>query len=480
MKDCILLRYGEVGLKSKRTRVYFEKKYIEAIKQALERNNLEYESVVNLGGRFILYLEDPKSAIGVLKSVPGIQSLSEAKSFEFKKKEEIVKKITLFFKEKVVNKKFYVTIKRVGKHEFGSMEVTREIGEILLPYSNGVSASNPEVIVSVEIRNNNCSFFTSIQEGMGGLPSGTAGKVLCLFSGGIDSPVAAYEMIRRGCYVDFLFVNIVDKNLFGQVANIYNYIINKYCFIHKPKMFVVDGKEIVNKIKKEVPDNLRQIAYKIALYKISEEILKKTDYDGIVTGESISQKSSQTLKSLSFIQEYSNIFILRPLLSADKKDIMHTAAKIGTLSSSEKIKEYCSLSEGPVTTAPILKNKKDIPDFTELVRETIKSVKIFTGLIEVEEKDTIKLEHKQVISVDVRNTSVQKNNPIEADWKIDIEKYEQNKDYMNSFEKDKSYLLICKFGVCSETIASELRKKGVNALGISLKNYLKLKELKKI
>ncbi|MBU1854992.1 MAG: hypothetical protein KKF89_04695, partial [Nanoarchaeota archaeon] len=354
---------------------------------------------------------------------------------------------------------------------FNSMELASELGSALYKFSLGVNLKNPDIIINLEIRNKDCFFYTKNFQGVGGLPPAISDKVLCLFSGGIDSPVAAFELIKRGCKVDFLFVNLVNNQVLNDVLRIYNFLIKRFCFGYKPKMFVVDGKKLVKLIKKETPDSLKQIAFKIVLYKISELIVRKKDYLAFATGESLSQKSSQTLKSLLFIENSVSTPVLRPLLCLDKIEITNIARKIGTLSSSEKIKEFCNLTTCPVSTSPREEDIQKIPCFDFEINKAVEDFYINKGIanmLPVVEKKISKT--KKLVFVDVRSEALQKRNPLKVDLNIPYAKLSENIDI---FKKDKEYLLICEFGVLSEDAASELRKKGFKAESIDINAFQK-------
>ncbi|MFH1588953.1 MAG: THUMP domain-containing protein [archaeon] len=467
MKDCILLRYGEIGLKSKKTRAHFEIAYIKSIKDALRRNYFSDLKIDNLGGRFVVYCEP--EAVSILERVAGIQSLSPAKQFMFKSKTDLLKQVEKIGSSLVKGKTFAVKIKRIGKHEFNSLDLAKEAGSVLYDYSKGVDLTTPEVKIFLEIRDKECFFYTSIIDGVGGMPLNKNDKVLCLFSGGIDSPVAAFQMIKRGCNVDFLFVNLVGEEVLSDVSKIYNFLITKYAFGYSPKIFVIDAKPLVTKLKSKVPDSLRQIALKIVLYKIGEQIADKNGHLFLSGGESLSQKSSQTLKSLLFIGKQVFIPMLRPLLTLDKIEIIKIAQKLGTMSMSEKIKEFCNLSEGPVTTTPREEDIEKIPSFEKEIKDAVSKVSVTRGVLLVDELKPVKLS-KNVISVDIRELVVQKKNPLKTKLSVP---YTEIFSRVNEFKKDSSYLFVCEFGVRSESVASELRNKGVKAAGISISNYLK-------
>src|SRR3989344_5377513 len=459
MNNCILLRYGEIGLKSPGARIYLEKLYQKSIKEALRRNQIRAFKIKNLGGRFIIFSEDSiEDIISILKIVPGIQSLSPAISFGFKDKKELLKKIKSLAVKEVKDKTFAVRVKRVGEHDFTSQELEKEAGSVLYDASAGVDLTAPQTIIHLEIRNKEAYLYTKTKEGIGGLPATSSGLVLALFSGGIDSPVAAFQMFKRGCAVDFIYINPIEEKSFNDVAKIYNYLISQYAYNYRPKFYLVDGRAIVKKIKEQVPDSLRQIALKIAFYQISEKISEV-----LVTGESLSQKSSQTLASLKLISSQSKALILRPLIGMDKLEITQLAQKIGTLASSEQVKELCNLAQGSVKTSPKEKDLLQLPELTDLIEKAVKEVKTYSGFIET--KADIPPELKNPLIVDIRPTK-EKINGV----KIKLP-YPEIMAHLDEFKKDKEYLIVCDFGVQSENVAFALRRKGIKAQGISLKNY---------
>ncbi|MBU0460120.1 MAG: tRNA 4-thiouridine(8) synthase ThiI [Nanoarchaeota archaeon] len=457
--NCILLRYGEIGLKSKNTRIRFEKLYTKAIKEALNRNGIKNTTIKNLGGRFVINTKE--NIINILNKVPGIQSISPATHFSFKDKTNLLKKIKKLASEKVKGKTFAVRIKRIGQHNFTSYQLEKEAGSELYAASNGVNLTNPEITINLEIRDKEAYLFTETIDCLGGLPPTSSGKILTLFSGGIDSPVAAYQMLKRGCAVDFLFINLIEEKSFNDVAKIYNYLISQYAYNYQPKFYLIDGQEIVKEIKDKVSSNLRQIALKIVFYQIGEKFS-----DILATGEAISQKSSQTLPSLKVISSQTNALVIRPLIGMDKLDITKISREIGTLASSEKIKELCNLADGSVKTAPKESDLAKIPSFTQLIDQAVKEVHIYEGIIETEDEVLPKLNNPLVVDIRPNKEKI-KNTKIKIP-------YPEIMAHLDQFKKSKQYLIICDFGVQSDNLAFALRRKGIKAIGISLKHYLKL------
>ncbi|HLD00639.1 MAG TPA: THUMP domain-containing protein [Candidatus Nanoarchaeia archaeon] len=480
--DCIILRYAEIGLKSKRTKGFFEKKYLQAIKEALNRKKIEFSEIKNYGGRFVV-LTPNEDAVYVLRNVPGIESLSPAISGKFQDQEDLITKIKPLAEPLVKGKTFGVRVKKIGNHPFTSLEISAKIADLIYGGSAGVNLTSPEVAIYIELRDKDFFVYTQTLKGIGGLSSASTGKVLVLFSGGIDSPVAAHSMLKRGCKCDFLLVNFSGDKNFSQVAKVYNFLINEYAFNYTPKFYLINGQEIIEQIQQNVPDRLKQIALKINLYRLASEIAQEEGQEAIVTGEALSQKSSQTVQSLAVISSQTTQLMLRPLLGMNKTEIVELARKIGTLAASEKVKEYCNLSSGPVNTSPKMSDIEKIPVQPELIRRAVKEKKYFNGLIKIElEPDLIPEElacqitgkkpkpEIEFTTVDIRPKNLQELSPL----KMDISKpYPFILEEIDEFDKNKTYLIICDYGVRSEEVAYQLRKKGVKAAGITLNSYFK-------
>lgn len=466
MGNCVILRYGEIGLKSARKRVVFERFYIDALKEALDRNGFKDYLIRNLGGRFTIEHELAENIVNIVKNVPGVQSVSPSFKLEFSSKEDLIMKIKGNARSLVEGKTFRIVVKRTGNHDFSSMDLARDIGSSLYEFSKGVKMDKPDVEISIEVRKDEAYIYTKSIEAIGGLPPRSAGKFLCLFSGGIDSPVAAYKIIKRGAKADFLFINLVGEKALYDVAQIYNYLCSQYVFGYEPKLFVVDGREIVAKIKDEVNDNLRQIALKIFFYKMAEKIADMNHHWAIVTGETLSQKSSQTVESLSVIQSQVKALVLRPLITYDKIEIMKIARKIGTMGASEKITEYCNLSEGPVSTAPSMLVLKKIPSFDEEIKKAVETMYTYKGIAEVsptEEKDICDMKDAKIVYI-----SNKMQNDIDADMSYS---YPDILNHIDSLDHKEKYLFVCDHGITSESVAFLLRKKGISAKGMSLKEF---------
>lgn len=467
--NCILIRYGEMGLKSKKKKPFFEKKLVTAFKHAFRINGITEFRVQNFLSRFIIHTDHIDEVSNVLKRIPGVQSFSPAYNFGFESLDDIVNELKPLLEPLVAGKTYCVKCKRVGNHPFSSMDASAKLGGELNDVSAGVEFKTPDIRIDLEIRDKFCYVFVGKIDGIGGLPPGTGGRALCLFSGGIDSPVAAFEMLKRGCIVDFMLINLTGDKNYHDVANVYNYLASRFCFGYIPRFYIVEGKDIISLISEKVPDTLRQIALKIAFYHVGAEAINVLGHNALITGEALAQKSTQTLESLSFIQRHSpGIFVLRPLIGMDKLEIFVIADKIGTLRASEKVKEYCNLAAGRVTTAPIEEHIKKIPSFIDISKDVVSKLSKHEGFVEFDRVESRDLKLNNPSIIDIRSLAQKESLPIESDyWWPFPSVY----DHYTELDKEKEYIIVCPFGVLAEDVAYTLEQKHFKAVGMSYLEY---------
>ena len=347
----ILVRLGEITLKSSKSRKRFMKILIRNIREAIKSEGIENFSIINMWSRLLIKLPRVDDLPEALIRVFGIVSLSPVYVISFKNLDDILDAGEAFFKEYVRDRVFAVRARRTGSHNFSSMDIAKELGSRLYKYSGGVDLNNPDVEVYVEVRDDKCFFFKEIIRGYGGLPIGTEGKVVSLLSGGFDSAVASWYALKRGAEVYYLLLNLDGDPYLQNVLRVVKVLADRWSYGYEPKMYVVPGKDIVVEILTTREDYWNVILKRI-LYRLGEMLAKDVDADSIITGESLGQVSSQTLKNLRVSQEVINIPVNRPLFGMDKEEIIRLSRVIGTYEYSAKVWEYCALvPEKPILNA---------------------------------------------------------------------------------------------------------------------------------
>ncbi|WP_291767659.1 tRNA uracil 4-sulfurtransferase ThiI [Caldivirga sp. UBA161] len=346
LNPIVLVRYGEIGVKSNRVRARLENLLIRNIQESLSRGGVLNYSISKARGRILVTVpkEDLIKAALMAARIFGVVSTSPAYSLNFSNINEIVIAAYELWRSRVNGRKFAVRVSRTGNHPFTSIDVAKRVGAVLYPFSNGVDLDNPEVELYVEIRDDYAFLFDEVIDGPGGLPLGSqGGKVLALVSGGFDSPVAYWLMSRRGALVDALFCSLAPPVDVMGFIRVIRHLYEHWVFGYDPVIMITDCTQLVEAMRSSVNSHLMNTVFKKFLYKLAESIAVEDNYMGIVTGESLGQVSSQTLSNLYSASIGISVPIFRPLIGMDKDDIIKLAKRIGTYEESAKMIEPCSV-----------------------------------------------------------------------------------------------------------------------------------------
>ena len=366
--NLIIARYGEIGLKSPKIRSRFEKKLVKNIKATfdckVDRNQ----------GRIYIFPNDFDEGIEKLNRVFGIVSYSPAISTH-STYEEIDETLSRYTQDLICeglideNTKFAIKCRRVGTHDFTSQEMAAHCGGVvrnvvLAP----VDLTNPDLTIFVEIRDDDAYIFHEKIRGPGGLPLGTQGKVVVLLSSGIDSPVAAYLMMKRGCEVVALHCNN-DPFSGPKVTENFNLLVDQLNIYAKGtpiKKRVIDYGEYLTVAKQKAPEKMTCVLCKSGMYKIAEKLAVKLGADAIVDGSSVGQVASQTLSNILATRYGVEMPILSPLIGLDKEEITAIAKDIGTFEISKIDDGGCSaVPRYPETRADLERVKQACEDMNQ-------------------------------------------------------------------------------------------------------------------
>ena len=326
----VVIHYKELALKGK-NRPWFIQLLVRNLKTALA--GLHVASVRSVMGRIELELrpdtpwEEVRERLG---RVFGIANFSCANRgpHEFKALASAI----LTDIPDLAPASFRVSATRSDKRlPFTSPQVEREIGGMIWEAKGWkVDLSHPALTVHIEMLPDGAFYFFGKEPGAGGLPSGTGGRVACLLSGGIDSPVAAYRMMRRGCAVLFIHFHsypILSRASQEKVREIAA-LLTKYQL--RSRLALVPFGELQQQVVLAVPPELRVVIYRRLMLRIAEQLARGWRARALVTGEVIGQVASQTLENMTAISRASSLEILRPLVGMDKDEIVAQAERIGT------------------------------------------------------------------------------------------------------------------------------------------------------
>ena len=337
MLNAVIVRYGEIGTKSPKTRRWFESVLTNNIKEALLSEGIEYKKVFARYGRIIVKTNKVKEGIESLKRVFGIVSLSPAAEVDAEL-EKIYKTSLKLFRRKIrllglEEPKFRVSARRITKEfPLTSQELAARVGDYILSNEKcKVDLKNYDIEVGIELMEGKAYIYMDKLPGFGGLPIGTQGKVVILLSGGIDSPVAAFLMMKRGCEV--IPVHIYSgENTLEKVRKIWNQL-KKYHYGGKSDLIVIKPQErekVIKTLKGLRKENYTCVFCKYMMVKKADEIAKEFGAKGIAMGDSLGQVASQTLENMYMVSQASDLPIYRPLVGRDKEEIVAIAKTIGT------------------------------------------------------------------------------------------------------------------------------------------------------
>lgn len=457
-----LIRYGELALKSRQVRKRFLACLEENLRASLARKGIFCR--LSLGwSRGFLESEDPRAGL-VLSRCFGISSFSRAERLSFSSMEEIVDAGERLFSDAVASKRFAVRARRHGSHPFSSKDIERELGARLLPRSAGVDLDNPEMTCYLEIRDTEAWFFTEKTKGPGGLPVGTGDRVLLLYSGGFDSGVAGWMMLKRGSPVDFLFFNIGGPEHESRAKNGASFLVEEWAGAAGGFLYTVDFSGVLAEIKGKVDRSYWNMALKRCFYLAAWEIARRKNYPAVVTGESLGQVSTQTLANLVALEEGAPVPVMRPLLGLDKEEIIGLARKAGTYGISEGLREYCDLAGGrPVTSSDAgrLRERMRVLD-TGLIETALSTLRI--ARLPVPPEDTEQIEIDQIpegaVLIDLRD--VAKYQAWHPEGAL-LAGYEELEAGLFPLERGRVYVLYCDSALKSLDAARILRRMGYEA-----------------
>ena len=307
-----------------------------------------------------------------------------------------IEETVLFVMDKIEGTTFKVETKRADKKfVIPSMEFNNKIGGLILRNSNlKVDVHNPDIKVNIEIREEGTFIYLNEIKGIGGYPVGVQGKGLLMLSGGIDSPVAGYLSLKRGVDLECLYfespphTSVEAKNKVVKLAS----IINEYS--GNIKVNIIPFTKIQETIYKNVPDSYIITVMRRMMYRIAERVALKRKCKVIINGESIGQVASQTLTSMTVINEVTSMPVIRPVACLDKQEIIDISYKIGTYETSILPYEDCCtifLPRHPVIN-PELKRcieAEKLFDYEALIEEAIKNMETIVNLNKEEYSDLL-------------------------------------------------------------------------------------------
>ena len=456
---------GEIGTKSARTRRRFLRVLTRNVERALDRNGVRGR-VEPRWSRLFVRTREVEGARRALAGVFGLHSISEVRTIRFRDLDGLVAAAAETFRGRVQGRTFAVRARRAGSHDFRSPDVARELGTALLADSGGVDLEHPEVEVALEIGQGEAYAILDAIPGAGGLPAGTGGRAVALFSGGFDSPVAAWMTMRRGTALDLVICDLGECGEVDGALEVARELVRRWAPGIEPRAHVIGFAAVVAGLKARVEPRLRQVALKRAMYRAGTLVAEELGADALVTGEALGQVSTQTLRNIAVADEAAGVPVLRPLIGMDKEEIIHRARAIGTHDASARVVEHCSIATGRVETAASLREVLTVEGhvdegFIRAAAGRRQEIDLLTWQPGPPPEHVLEEVPEGAVIIDVRE---EEEGPPVGDVRLP---YTRADEWAPGLDPDRTYLFVCSHGLRSESIAHELRRRGLRAFSLA-------------
>ena len=470
----IIKLFPEIMIKSDSVRKRFIKILTSNIRNVLLR---ETENVAVIRNWDFIEVrakvaEEAPMVLDLLQRTPGIHHILEVEEYPFETMHDIFEQTLAQVRSQLEGKTFCVRVRRKGKHEFRSLDVERYVGGGLNQHieSARVKLTQPDVTIRIDIEHDKMLLVKARHEGLGGYPIGTQEDVLSLISGGFDSGVSSYMLIRRGSRVHYCFFNLGGAAHEIGVKQMAYHIWSCYSTSHKVRFVAINFENVVGEILEKVDNGQMGVVLKRMMVRAASKVAQRFDIQAIVTGEALGQVSSQTLTNLRLIDKAADTLVLRPLITHDKEQIIAMAKTIGTDDIAKSMPEFCGvISKNPTVKAiesRILEEEGHFNfdvleeavqqaqylDIREIAQQTEQEVTSVETTSELGENDVI---------LDIRSPEETEESPFTLEGvTVKVLPFYKLSSQFGSLDQSKQYLLYCQRGVMSKLQALYLKENG--------------------
>ena len=470
----IIKLFPEIMIKSDSVRKRFIKILTSNIRNVLLR---ETENVAVIRNWDFIEVrakvaEEAPMVLDLLQRTPGIHHILEVEEYPFETMHDIFEQTLAQVRSQLEGKTFCVRVRRKGKHEFRSLDVERYVGGGLNQHieSARVKLTQPDVTIRIDIEHDKMLLVKARHEGLGGYPIGTQEDVLSLISGGFDSGVSSYMLIRRGSRVHYCFFNLGGAAHEIGVKQMAYHIWSRYSTSHKVRFVAINFENVVGEILEKVDNGQMGVVLKRMMVRAASKVAQRFDIQAIVTGEALGQVSSQTLTNLRLIDEAADALVLRPLITHDKEQIIAMAKTIGTDDIAKSMPEFCGvISKNPTVKAIESRILEEEGHFNfDVLEEAVQQAK-YLDIREIAQQTeqevtsvetTSELGENDVI-LDIRSPEETEESPFTLEGvTVKVLPFYKLSSQFGSLDQSKQYLLYCQRGVMSKLQALYLKENG--------------------
>ena len=470
----IIKLFPEIMIKSDSVRKRFIKILTSNIRNVLLR---ETENVAVIRNWDFIEVrakvaEEAPMVLDLLQRTPGIHHILEVEEYPFETMHDIFEQTLAQVRPQLEGKTFCVRVRRKGKHEFRSLDVERYVGGGLNKHieSARVKLTQPDVTIRIDIEHDKMLLVKARHEGLGGYPIGTQEDVLSLISGGFDSGVSSYMLIRRGSRVHYCFFNLGGAAHEIGVKQMAYHIWSRYSTSHKVRFVAINFENVVGEILEKVDNGQMGVVLKRMMVRAASKVAQRFDIQAIVTGEALGQVSSQTLTNLRLIDKAADALVLRPLITHDKEQIIAMAKTIGTDDIAKSMPEFCGvISKNPTVKAIESRILEEEGHFNFDVLEEVVQQAQYLDIREIAQQTeqevtsvetTSELGENDVI-LDIRSPEETEESPFTLEGvTVKVLPFYKLSSQFGSLDQSKQYLLYCQRGVMSKLQALYLKENG--------------------
>ncbi len=407
-----------------------------------------------------------------LMRIPGIHHILAVEDRQYSDLHDIFEQTLNLNRQRLEGKRFAVRVKRRGQHAFSSQDVERYVGGGLNQHiaSASVDLTRPDEIVNLEIEQDRLLLITQRYQGLGGFPIGTQEDVLSLLSGGFDSGVSSYMLMRRGSKVHYCFFNLGGAAHEAGVRQVAYYLWQRFGRSHRVRFISINFEPVVGEILEKVDDGQMGVVLKRMMMRAASKVAERYGVQALVTGEALGQVSSQTLTNLRIIDNVTDTLILRPLISHDKEHIINVARQIGTENFAKNMPEYCGvISKKPTVKAVASKimTEESHFDFSVLDRVVeqaqnidIRELNQSSAVSEITIDRVTELKGGEAV-LDIRSIEEQEQRPLQLDGvQVTSLPFYKLARQFSQLDQTQTWLLYCDKGVMSHLQALHLQEQG--------------------
>lgn len=478
----IVKYHPEINIKSRSVRKRFSK-LLESNIRIIVKRIYPSAHVVARWSDVVIEAQDISdeikgAIIDAVSRIPGVDQYNEVVEYPFVDFDGAFKDVASHWQDEIEGKSFCVRVKRSGKHEFTSNDLERYIGGGLnqAVASAKVVLKKPDITVKVELKDDKLQVIKANHKGLGGMPIPTQEDVLSLISGGFDSGVATYHIMRRGARTHFCFFNLGGREHEIGVKQVSHEIWKRYSSSHKTKFVSVNFEPVVDEILTNIDNGLMGVVLKRMMMRAAAKVAERLGIQALVTGESLGQVSSQTLTNLNVIDRVTETLILRPLIHMDKAEIIETSRDIGTHDFAATMPEYCGvISKKPTTRAVLSEVETTESNFDFAVLDAAVENAQVMDIRKIEEESQQEVQEVELVNelpegavvVDIRAPEEEEDAPLEIDnMEVITIPFFKLATKFGDLDQSKDYYLYCDRGVMSRLQALLLHEHGFKSVKV--------------